>query len=316
MNCLCCGKKINSENKSGWHVACIKRFFGTKDFPKIDLTNVNLESLVVESTNKGYTIPGVQKKISLHLNTDNKESRLTLVNYPTGYILKPSVEEFDSMPEAEHLVMSMADAVNIITVPHALVLINDTYAYITKRIDRVINKENVEKLAMEDFCQLDRKLTKDKYLGSYERCGKIIEKYSFRSKLDLTELFIRVVFCYITGNSDMHLKNFSLIETSVGNKEYVISPAYDLLPVQVIMPEDKEDCALAINGKKTNIRKNDFFALASNLDISKEVAQKLIKQLVDKKNMLLSMCSQSLLPDYMKERFANLIEKRCAVLTS
>jgi serine/threonine-protein kinase HipA len=275
-----------------------------------------LEMLAINSIDKGYTVPGVQKKLSLHLLSEGDTLRLTLVNYPTGYILKPQVEQFEALPESEHLVMCMADAVGIATVPHALIQNGNTYAYITKRIDRVFYKDHVEKLAMEDFCQLDSRLTRDKYHGSYEQCGKIIKRFSERSKLDLSELFIRIVFFYITGNSDMHLKNFSLIETAVGSMQYVLSAAYDLLPVKVNMPEDEEDFALAMNGKKMNIRKKDFFLFAENIGITKNAAQKMITQLVAQKDKLQSMCMESYLPDHLKISFSKLIEKRCSVLMS
>ena len=254
-----------------------------------------LERIATKSISKGYTVPGVQKKLSLHLLSDDDTPRLTLVDYPTGYILKPQVEQFEALPESEHLVMCMADAVGITTVPHALIKNGNTYAYITKRVDRLFSKDQVEKLAMEDFCQLGLRLTQDKYKGSYEQCGKIIKQYSVRSGLDLSELFIRVVFFYITGNSDMHLKNFSLIETAVGSKQYVLSAAYDLLPVKVNMPEDKEDFALAMNGKKTNLRKEDFFLFAKNIGITEDTAQKMINHLVFQKDMLQSMCRESYL---------------------
>ncbi|MDD4212616.1 MAG: HipA domain-containing protein [Bacilli bacterium] len=314
MKCLCCGKALHTENESGWHKSCIQKFFGTAQIPQIELNDSTLEMLANETTSKGWTVPGVQKKLSLHLLLEGDTPRLTLVNYPTGYILKPQVEQFDALPESEHLVMCMADAVGIATVPHALVLNKNTYAYITKRIDRVFYKNHVEKLAMEDFCQLGLRLTQDKYHGSYEQCGKIIKKYSERSKLDLSELFIRIVFFYIIGNSDMHLKNFSLIETTSGSMQFVLSAAYDLLPVKVNMPEDEEDFALAMNGKKTNIHKKDFFLFAENIGISKEIAQKMIMQLVNQKDMLQSMCMESYLPDYLKKSFSELIEKRFSIL--
>lgn len=316
MKCLCCGKTLRTENESGWHKRCIQKFFGTTKIPKIEINDSTLEMLATESTGKGYTVPGVQKKLSLHLLTESDTPRLSFVNYPTGYILKPQVEQFEALPESEYLVMCMADAVGIATVPHALIQNGDIYAYITKRIDRVFNKERVEKLAMEDFCQLDLRLTQDKYSGSYERCGKIIKTFSNRSGLDLSELFYRIVFFYITGNSDMHLKNFSLIETAVGSMEYKLSAAYDLLPVKVNMPEDDEDFALAMNGKKSNIRKNDFFLFAENIGIAKDTAQKMITQLVNQKDILQAMCMESYLPDHMKTSLSEMIEKRCYVLMS
>lgn len=241
MNCLCCGKPIQEENaQKGWHKSCIKKFFGTAEIPEIEIDEETLELLAQESTTRGYTVPGVQKKLSLHLLSEKKNPRLTLVNYPTGYILKPQVAEFEALPEAEQLVMCMAEGARISTVPHALVQSGENLAYITKRVDRIFEKNQVRMLAMEDFCQLDLRLTQDKYRGSYERCARIVDRYSSRKGLDMAELYLRIVFSFIVGNSDMHLKNFSLMETEEGSGEYILSPAYDLLPVNVIMPEDKE----------------------------------------------------------------------------
>ena len=314
MNCFCCGKPLKTENDTGWHKACIKRFFGTVHIPEIEIDEKTLESLAAQSTSKGLTVPGVQKKLSLHLSTDNHNPRLTLVNYPTGYILKPQVKEFECLPEAEQLVMTMADATGISTVPHALIKSGENLAYITKRIDRVFNKTEVKMLAMEDFCQLDLRVTADKYKGSYERCAKVIGRYSSQVGLDMTELFMRLVFSFVVGNSDMHLKNFSLIETGESSNTFVLSPAYDLLPVNVIMPEDTEEFALALNGKKTHIRKKDFFVFAEECGISKASAQKMIAKIVSMKPKYIDMCNDSLLPDHLKERFAQLIEQRCRVL--
>ena len=315
MNCLCCGKPIKDNNESsGWHKTCIKNFFTTAVIPEIEITDSVLEELAKESTNKGYTIPGVQKKLSLHLSND-VYPRLTVVNYPTGYILKPQVKEFRALPEAEHIVMSMADKAKIRTVPHALVKSKDSYAYITKRIDRVFSKDsNVKLIAMEDFCQLDLRLTQDKYKGSCERCGNIIKKYSSRSGLDMSELFYRLVFSFIVGNSDMHLKNFSLIESESGSGEYHLSPAYDLLPVNVIIPEDKEEFALPINGKKRNIHRKDFLIFAAGCGIAKLAAEKMIGQLVSMEPVFIDMCCNSLMPQDMKEAFIELVDKRVSAL--
>ena len=314
MNCFCCGKPLKTENDNGWHKACIKRFFGIAHVPEIEIDEKTLESLAAQSTSKGLTVPGVQKKLSLHLSTDNHNPRLTFVNYPTGYILKPQVREFECLPEAEQLVMTMADATGISTVPHALIKSGENLAYITKRIDRVFGKTDVKMLAMEDFCQLDLRVTADKYKGSYERCAKVIGRYSSQIGLDMAELFMRLVFSFVVGNSDMHLKNFSLIETDEANNTFVLSPAYDLLPVNVIMPEDTEEFALALNGKKTHIRKKDFFVFAKGCGISKASAEKMIAKIISMKPKYIDMCNGSLLPDHLKERFAELIEQRCRVM--
>lgn len=315
MNCLFCGKSLHLEDEqTGWHNRCVRRFFGTSVLPGVEIDENTFELLAIESTSKGYTVPGVQKKLSLHLISEGKKPRLTLLNFPTGYILKPQVKDFRSLPEAEYLVMCMADAAGISTVPHALVFGNGSFAYITKRVDRVFEKNEARMLAMEDFCQLDLRLTQDKYKGSYERCGKIIRKYSSRAMLDMTELFMRLVFSFLVGNSDMHLKNFSLIETAEGSGQYVLSPSYDLLPVKVILPEDKEQFALTLNGKKMNMRKKDFLVFADKCEISGNAADKMINKLLSAKTTFISMCNESLLPEDLKERFAGLIEERSNIL--
>ena len=314
MNCLCCGKPIietalEQEKAAQWHNRCIKRFFGTKTLPDIDVSEEVLEQLAIESTNKGLTVPGVQKKMSLHLDNSEATPRLTLVNYPTGYILKPQTKEYPCLPEAEYLVMQMAEKAKIKTVPHALVRIkaqDNAFAYITKRIDRRDGKM----LAMEDFCQLDGRLTEDKYKGSYERCAKIIRQYSSREGLDITELFIRVVFSFIVGNSDMHLKNFSLIETDENSGSYILSEAYDMLPVNTVNPADTEQTALTLNGKKRNLHRNDFLKFADACQINRTVAGKIIDRLKGYESELIRETEQSYLTDALKENLIMLIENR------
>lgn len=314
MNCLCCGKPLRTPDETGWHKACIKRFFGTTKLPEIEIDDKTLNLLATETTNKGFTVPGVQKKLSLHLVSDSRKPRLTLVNYPTGYILKPQVAEFEALPESEQLIMTMADMAGISTVPHALIKGDAGLAYITKRVDRNLTDDKIEMLAMEDFCQIDLRLTEDKYRGSYERCAKIIKQYSSRVGIDMAEFYIRLVFCFIVGNSDMHLKNFSLIETAEGSGEYVLSPAYDLLPVNANMPADKEQFALAMNGKKMNIRKGDFLKFADTCGIARQTAEKLIENLVKLTPKWIAMCEKSLLTDKLKDRLKKIITERTEVL--
>lgn len=315
MNCLCCGKILKTGDDTGWHKSCIRRFFSTTTIPEIEIEEKILEQLATESIQKGYTVPGVQKKLSLHLFSGEKKPRLTLVNYPTGYILKPQVEQFEALPEAEQLVMTMADMVGISTVPHALLKGKEAYAYITKRVDRQFDGDNVKMLAMEDFCQLDLRLTQDKYKGSYERCAKIIQRYSSRKGLDMTELYLRLLFSFVVGNSDMHLKNFSLIETSEASGEYILSAAYDMLSTNVVIPDDKEQMALTINGKKQNIRRKDFINYAEAIDIDGKVAEKIIKKIVNLKDKYITMCRESYIPNSMKTSLEKLIEERIFILT-
>ncbi len=310
--CLCCGKMLRAETEHGWHNSCIKSFFGTTKFPDIDVSKEVLNQIAIDNTNKGFTVPGVQKKLSLHLSYEDNP-RLTLVNYPTGYILKPQTDEYTALPEMEYLVMQMAQISGIKTVPCALLRLpsqDNAFAYITKRIDR----KDHQMLAMEDFCQLDGRLTEDKYRGSYERCGKVISRYSSEKGLDMTELYLRVVFSFAVGNSDMHLKNFSLIETAEKSEKYVLSAAYDMLSTNVVIPVDREQLALTINGKKQNIRKKDFFIFARTIGITEKSAEKIIHKIVKLKDKYIAMCQESYIPDDMKMDLENLIEQRMQVL--
>lgn len=316
MKCLCCNKIIadnasDNEKINGWHTKCVKQFFGTSKFPMIDISSKNLVEIARESTNKGFTVPGVQKKLSLRFEGGAKP-RLTLSNYPAGYILKPQTEEYEALPEAEFLVMSMAKITGIKTVLFALVKLDNGYAYITKRIDR----EGENMLAMEDFCQLDERLTQDKYKGSYERCAKLIDKYSKQRGFDMSELFLRLVFSFVVGNSDMHLKNFSLIEDGADSQKYMLSSAYDLLPVNAILPEDDEQFALTINGKKRNIHKKDFLLFAENVGIPALAAKKIIADVVSLEDTYISMCKDSYLPKHLKAALIDIITSRTSVLRS
>jgi serine/threonine-protein kinase HipA len=312
MKCLHCNKDIDINNKEEiklmWHKKCIRSFFNSASLPTIDLSKETLTKLIVESINSGFSVTGVQKKISLGLSK-GKNNKLTFVNYPLGYILKPEVREYKELPLVEFITMTLANIANLNTVPFALIKLNNEYAYISKRIDR-FNKNKNSILAMEDFCQLDGRLTSEKYNGSYERVAKIIKKYSIYSMLDITSLFSVLIFSFITGNSDMHLKNFSLIETSEGSNEYKLAPFYDLVSVKIVLPSDNDELALTLNGKKRNLTKNDFLDFARNVSIDKKIALKLIDEIIDKKDEFIRTIEESLLNNNYKDAYKKLIIER------
>lgn len=305
--CLSCGKELNDENKL-WHDRCVAKVFGTKELPIIDLDEKSIEELARHRVDLSYTVPGVQKKLSLGLSK-NHERKLTLVDYPSGFILKSQVKgEGDDFPEGENLTMCLAECCDIRVVPHGLLFLKDgSRAYITRRIDRVDGKA----IAMEDFCQLSGRLTEDKYHSSYEQCKKVIAKFSDSKKADLSRFVYLLLFCYLTGNSDMHLKNFSLIEN---NGVYSLSAAYDLLPVNVVFPSDKEEFALTLHGKKKNVTKNDFIKFASSEDPrenleGKEVVR-MMKKLISFIPKMFELIDHSSLSEKHKEEFKALILER------
>ena len=288
---------------------CNASFFGLRELPKISFDKATLEELARESSNLGLTVPGVQKKLSLHLSSDGP-SRLTLVGYPAGYILKPQTEDFEQLPEAEDAVMDIAEMMGVKTVPHGLIEVDGENAYITKRIDRL----DGEIYAMEDFCQLSGRLTQDKYKGSYERCAKLISEHSMLPGFDRSEFFLRLLVCFVTGNSDMHLKNFSLIERAPGSHEFVLSAAYDLLPVNVIMLEDTEETALTLNGRKRRLSREDFLALAENIGLPAKSAEKMISSVTKKEEDAVRICRQSEMNSVLQDELERIIRERCGRL--
>ena len=206
--CLYCYGELQSEEVD-FHARCAKKIFGSVTAPVLPYTRDEISTLAEQVIRSQTTLTGVQAKLSLDINKErNQPQRFTIVGLWGRYILKPQSDVFRQLPEVEDLTMHLAQLAKIKTVPHSLVRFADgELSYITKRIDRGVKGE---KLAMEDICQLSERLTEYKYKGSYEQIAKIIANYSSVPKLDLVNYWEQVVFSWLTGNADMHLKNFSL----------------------------------------------------------------------------------------------------------
>lgn len=314
MRCLCCGGLIDEgsaeELKMRWHRRCVKSFFGTGELPKLDVGKRWIERLAAINVDEGMTVPGVQKKISLHLSKE-ADARLTLVDYPAGYIMKPQTEEYASLPEFEWLAMKIAEYVGLRVVPFALYATDDGMVYLTKRIDRADEGRGVCRYAMEDFCQLSERLAEDKYKGSYESCVRAVGKYSENPGLDKSEIFLRLVVSFMIGNSDLHLKNFSLIEREPGGREFELSKAYDILPVNVVEPRDLDEMALSLNGKKRGLEREDFLEFAEYCEIGAEAGVKMIDRICEAEGEVLGLVRDAFLGVRQKEEMAELVHERC-----
>lgn len=252
--CLYCYKPL-AKGEADYHKACARKIFESATVPALPYTRADIKELAREIITASTTVTGVQAKLSLDISRGQarEHQRFTIVGLWGRYILKPQTDRFANLPENEDLTMHMAEAVGIKTVPHSLIRFADgELCYITRRIDRT--KKGV-KIAMEDMCQLSERLTEDKYKGSYERIAKLIRKHSSAPLLDVINFWEVVLFSWLTGNADMHLKNFSLFRPS---DDYMLTPAYDLLSTALAMPEDDEELALTLNGKKKRIKRDDF----------------------------------------------------------
>jgi len=273
--CLSCYKEL-AENEIDFHSKCSKKIFGSINHPSIDFDIKQLEELAKELIVKSVAVTGVQPKLSLNLINDiNKQSRFTIVDLEGNYILKPASKEYIDLPENEDLTMHLAELVKIKTATHTLIrLKSGELAYLTKRFDR----KNEDKIAVEDFCQLTENLTEHKYRGSIEKIGKLIYQLTKNSGFEAQKLFEIVLFNYLTANADMHLKNYSLIENDFN--EYELSPAYDLLNTLLLIPDDKEESALTINGKKNRLKIEDFNQLAKTLKIPNKSVESIYKRFI------------------------------------
>ena len=284
---------------------CSRKFFGTQTPPKIDFDLQDIEKLAIKVLGKSISVTGVQQKLSLDTEGKKGKERLTIVGLWGNYIFKPPSEKFPEMPEIEDLTMHLASFVKMQTAEHSLIrLKSGELGYISKRFDRTKKK----KLHQEDMAQLTGNLTERKYNSSMEKIGKAILQYSEYSGNDVIRLFELTLFSFITGNSDMHLKNFSLLRNE--DDEIMLSPAYDLLSTKLLIPLDKEELALTMNSKKNNIRKSDFDKFAEKLNINKNARDNIYKTFFDGKEGIINFIKESLLSENTAKNYMALVESR------
>jgi len=307
IRCLYCYQPLE-EQEIDFHSSCSRKMFGLAIPPVIPYTEAQMEELALQVVKSQMTVTGVQLKISLDLAPkDDREGpkRFTIVGLWGGYILKPPTSQYQQLPEVEDLTMHLATIAKIKVVPHTLIrLQSGSLAYLTKRIDR----DKHEKLHMEDMCQLTERLTEDKYNGSYEQIAKAISKYSASPGLDIVNLFEQVLFSFLTGNADMHLKNFSLIRMpGLGN---LLSPAHDMVATTLVNPADDEDLALTLNGKKKKINRQDFIKAFTSSDLDKKQQENIFGKMVKAKGQWLDFIDISFLSTDFKTSYKNLIQDR------
>lgn len=306
--CLYCYKELG-EGQRDFHPGCARKLFGTKAVPLLEYRHEDLDLLAEQIIRSQTSLTGVQPKLSLNLNKHDGCSRLTIVGLWGDYIFKPQTNDYPQLPENEDLTMHLAEAVKIDVVPHSLIRLADgRLGYITKRIDRTSSGEKID---MEDMCQLTLHPTEYKYKGSYEQIAKAIAQHSSTPKLDLTNYMLLLLFCFVTGNNDMHLKNFSLYRPS---DSYRLAPAYDLLNVAIANPRDKEELALPLCGRKTKLCLTEFLAAATTMGLEENVVLRLVASLQKALPKWQRLIRDSFLSDEMKRAYEDLVVARLSRL--
>ena len=311
--CLYCYQELE-EGQVDYHPSCARKFFGSEKVPILPYTRNNMAELARQVIRTSTSVTGVQAKMSLNVNRGgkNEPAKFTIVGLWGKYIFKPQSAKYPHLPELEDLTMKMAEVAHIRTARHTLIRLADgELGYLTLRMDR--GKKN-EKISMLDMCQLTNRLTEHKYYGTYQQLAETIKKYSSAPMLDVQRFWELVLFSWMTGNSDMHCKNFSLIDA--GNGEYVLSPAYDLLAVLLADPADTEEMAMSfsVGGKKSGFDRNTFMTAFVESGITVSRSEKMIEQMKTHLPKWKELISQSFLPEKMKLDYYSLLDKRSRAL--
>ena len=282
-------------------------FFGVKVPPKIEYSLDQMDELAKHVVERNIAVPGIQPKLSLSLIKKTKkdpDTRLTVIGALGGqYIFKPPSEKFPEMPANEHVTLRIAESFGIRTVPSSLIrLASGELSYITKRVDRT---KTGEKIHMIDMFQITEAY--DKYKSSMEKIGKALHDYSGNTQLDKIFFFDLVLFSFLTGNNDMHLKNFSMIESPSG---WVLSPAYDLLNVSIVLPEDTEELALTLDGKKKKLKREHFEKFGEGLGLTRVQIKRTFNRMISNKPKATIWINNSFLSNTTKAAYNKVIKQR------
>lgn len=306
-NCLYCYAPL-AEHQVDYHPKCVKVFFGTAHAPILPYQSTDMEQLAKEAATLSISVPGVQPKLSLgwiqEALKSGRHGRLTIGDpLDVVYILKPQNADYPQMPENEHLSMKLAELFRIPIVPVNMIrLQSGELCFLTKRIDR---NADGSKNHMIDFLQILE--LEDKYKGTMERLGKTIGDLSVNTLLDKLRFFESTVFNYVIGNSDMHLKNYSMFLSDSG---WVLSPFYDLLNVKMVLPKDKEDMALLLGGKKENFNKGYFDRFGAGLKLNAKQINSVYKRLQKWLPEATSLIDRSFLDSGRQKAYKELIAER------
>jgi serine/threonine-protein kinase HipA len=304
--CLGCYEAVDEVGI--FHPACAQKVFGVRWTPALKILPEDFARVAQEMAGH-MSISGVQPKISGNLNRKTKSIEAA----PSGgeFILKPPNDRFEDIPANEDLCMHLAELYGIETPPHALMRAGQKeFVYVIRRFDRV---ESGEKRAVEDMAQVLGVPTAKKYNLSHEKVGEGILRYCTNSYLELGRYMERLLFCFLIGNGDMHLKNFSLM---TDEKEAVaLSPAYDLLSSKLVIPRE-EDFALTLNGKKNGLKKKDFVEFASRLGISAKVVDSSLQRLLGLRPVFQEWTEKSLLPPEKRNALLKIIDERAKRISS
>jgi serine/threonine-protein kinase HipA len=254
---------------------------------------------------KKLSIQGVQPKLSAAISIVDQEFKI--VDQFGTYIIKPQNDLFPQLPENEDVTMRMAKVFGLEVPFHGMLYGKDgSLSYFIKRFDRY---GKGSKLATEDFAQLTGNTRDTKYRFTMEKLIPVLDEYCSFPAIEKADFFKRILFCYVTGNEDMHLKNFSLITK---NGKTTLTPVYDFLNSTIAIKNPEEEIALTLKGKKSNLKAADFidYYAKERLQLNEKTVATTLQQMKKATPKWKELLEISFLSDEMKEKYFNLLETR------
>lgn len=297
---------LQTTDDAEYHPACIEMLFDTSSLPSLKVNVQELYALAAKMAGK-MSISGVQEKVSLTLSKDKRSLEVTASG--GRYILKPEPHRYSSVPQIEHLTMRLASLTSIEVPPFGLMRLSDgSLAYVIKRFDRL---DDGTKLQVEDFCQLSEKPIRDKYQGSAELCVRLLRTHASEPLIEIRKLYILLLFSWWTGNSDLHLKNISLLTTRDGIRR--LSPAYDLVSTRLVLAED-DKLALPIGGRDKKFTRRKWLDFAEYCEIPERAATRILADQIAAFDTAKSLIADSFVSDDAKEKFVQILDENTNVL--
>ncbi len=280
----------------------LREMFGKAIRPTIGISLPDVAIQAQKMAGK-LSISGVQPKLSVALEGEC----LVPVERSGQFILKPQTQEFAELPQNEYLSMRMGWLFGLRTASCILIELADgTPAFLVKRFDRYKEGTRLEKLPCEDMQQILGKT--DKYDGSHEQVARAIRQHCTFAPLEMQCLFEITLFSFAIGNGDAHLKNFSLLTSRDGT--IALSPTYDLVSSRLVIPNETDELALTVNGKRNNLRRKDFLALADYMEIETSYAERKLRDLLDLRDKFREMIASSTLSQPLRTSFDEILVGR------
>ena len=251
------------------------------------------------------SIPGVQPKLSAVISVVNQQ--FEIVDQFGNYIIKPQNDIFPELPENEDLTMKLAKVYGLDVPIHGLVYSKDgSLSYFIKRFDRY---SKGKKYATEDFAQLTGSSRDTKYDYTMEKLVKVIDEYCTFPAIEKADFFKRVLFCFITGNEDMHLKNFSVI-TKAGKT--TLTPVYVFLNSSISIKNPQEELALSLKGKKSNFKSTELieYYAKEHLGLNDKTVNTILADMSKSLSKWIELIEISFLSDSLKEKYLKVLDNR------